>query len=397
VDIQRTVTILLPEDDDLRRTLDAFRAVQQQVSEACYNNGNPLAAVPLHRAVYHRVKGSLNSQMTITALRLVAGAYASAKRKRKPATRPFLFRRAAATFLVGARGRDASFRADGSLSIWTVGGRKRLPYTVPAKFQRRLAQAKEIDCLTVVERDGRLIGRVVVTLDVPDPTGVQPVGIDLNETNALVAVDVAGRELFVSGKEVKIANRKTRKTRARLQRKHAARKAVGEDTRSIRRAFKRLGRKQRNRSRTFAQQTAKRLVDWAPPDSILVFEDLKVSPQSKANRYRSGIRRRMTEWQYGSIRRAVVNKAQERGLAVARVNPAYTSQMCACCGRLGARRKHKFVCTSCGHEAHADVNAAKNIRDKFAVLRSGGPVSVGPEVRTPPGVAGKPSGASGGH
>src|SRR6266508_2879658 len=80
VDIQRTLTILLPDDADLRRTLDAFRSVQQEVSTACFNDGAPLTAVPLQRAVYHRVKGTLNSQMTITALRLVAGAYASAKR-----------------------------------------------------------------------------------------------------------------------------------------------------------------------------------------------------------------------------------------------------------------------------------------------------------------------------
>src|SRR6266540_580354 len=152
VDIQRTLTILLPNDDDLRRTLDAFRAVQQRVAGACYNGGHPLTAVQLQRAVYPDVKGTLNSQMTITALRLVAGAYASAKRNKRPATKSFAFTRRAAMFLVGQRGRDADFRADGTLSIWTVGGRKRLSYTVPADFRKRLAEAKEIDSLTVIER-----------------------------------------------------------------------------------------------------------------------------------------------------------------------------------------------------------------------------------------------------
>jgi len=44
--------------------------------------------------------------------------------------------------------------------------------------------------------------------------------------------------------------------------------------RSVRRVLKRLGRKQRNRTRTFAQQTAKQLVEWAPKGAVLVFEDL---------------------------------------------------------------------------------------------------------------------------
>jgi len=78
MDIQRTVTIKLPNDADLRATLAAFRDVQNAVSTDAFNEGQPLAAVPLQRLVYNRVKGTLNSQMTITALRLVVGAYASA-------------------------------------------------------------------------------------------------------------------------------------------------------------------------------------------------------------------------------------------------------------------------------------------------------------------------------
>ena len=82
MDVQRTVTILLPDDTDLRATLDAFRDVQNSVSAAAFNGGKPLRAVELQRAVYQEAKGTLSSQMTITALRLVAGAYAAARRNR---------------------------------------------------------------------------------------------------------------------------------------------------------------------------------------------------------------------------------------------------------------------------------------------------------------------------
>jgi len=66
--------------------------------------------------------------------------------------------------MVGKRGRDADFRTDGTLSNWTVAGRKRLTYTVPEAFKATLKQAKEIDSLTVIERNGKLLGRVTVTL-----------------------------------------------------------------------------------------------------------------------------------------------------------------------------------------------------------------------------------------
>lgn len=57
------------------------------------------------------------------------------------------------------------------------------------------------------------------------------------------------------------------------------------------------------------------------------------------------------------------------GVAVAFVNPAYTSQKCSRCGLLGTRRRHLFLCPHCGYSAHADVNGATNVRNGFVQLR----------------------------
>jgi IS605 OrfB family transposase len=329
--------------------------------------------------------------MTCTAIRLVAGAYASAKANKKPAQRPFVFNRPTALFLVGVRGRDARFCDHATLSIWTVAGRKRIAYSVPDAFNATLVQAVEIDSMTVIERDGRLLGRVVVTLHVPDPKGIHPVGIDLNETNALVAVDPDGNTLFVSGREFKVRNSRTRKTRRRLQEQLATHKAHKQDTRSVRRLLKRLGRKQRNRTRTFCQQTAAKLVKWTPADSVLVFERLTLPQTSKKLRVRKGTRRRLSQWQRRLMRVSVTNAAERRGLLVEDVNPAYTSQDCSRCGLRGVRKRHGFSCPQCGHEAHADVNAATNIRLRYTLLRQRGPLSTGPEALKPvAGDEGKP-------
>lgn len=394
MNIQRTITIKLDYDPDLANTLYAFREVQHALSETCYNKGTPLNAVALQRACYHSIKGTLNAQMTISAMRLVAGAYHSAKSNKRPATRPFEFKKACALFLLGKRDRDAGFRQDGTLSIWTLAGRKRLTYTVPQDFQDTLGNAVEIDSLTVIERDGGLLGRVTVTLDAPPPQGVNPVGIDLNETNALVAVDPDGNTLFVSGKSVKVKNRRTTKTRSRVQAKHATRKAEKKDTRSIRRLLKRLGRKQRNRTRTFAQQTAKQLVDFAPVNAVLVFEDLHLPQPQKGKVKGAALRRRLSLWQHGLIRECATNKAQERGMVVAKVDPRYTSKNCSRCGLRGVRRRHCFTCPSCGHSQHADLNAAYNIRNRFTVSRNGGYPSVCPEALSPQKDEGKPLASS---
>lgn len=382
MNIQRTVTIMIEANPDLQRTIEAFRDVQHALSEPCYNAGKPLGALALQKACYHEVKGTLNAQMTISAIRLVASAYASAKSNQKPATRPFQFRKARALFLIGKRGRDADFRKDGTLSIWTVGGRKRLTYTVPEDFKPTLGNAKEIDSLTVIRRSGQLVGHVTLTLEVPEPQGILPVGIDLNETNALVAVDPDGQILFISGKAIKVKNRRTAKTRARLQRKLAVRKAEKKDTRSVRRLLKRLGRKQRHRTRTFAQQTAKQLVTWAPPHAVLVFEELHI-PQVEKKAFRGkAIRRRLSLWQRRLIRTCVENKAQERGLLVTEVDPRYTSKICSHCGLRGVRKRHSFTCPHCGHTQHADLNAAYNIRNRFTAFRGSALPSMSAEAQS---------------
>jgi putative transposase len=61
-------------------------------------------------------------------------------------------------------------------------------------------------------------------------------------------------------------------------------------------------------------------------------------------------------------------KAESAGRVVIEVDARHTSQRCARCGHVAAGNRvtqAEFRCLSCGHEAHADVNAAVNI------LRSG--------------------------
>lgn len=406
--VQRTTTLLLDFDADLLATLKAFQEVQQAVSPVCFGDGSqkPLLALALHKACYLNVLGKVNSQMTCSAIRLVSGAYVCARthyqrrvalEKQRQARyerkgwvykehilkEPGLceFKKPSALFLIGIKGRDASFcKKDGKLSIWTVAGRKHIAYIVPASLQHYLDDAVEINSITVVERNGKLIGRVAVTLEVEEPKGILPIGIDLNETNALVATDLEDNTLFVSGKEVKIKNKRNCKTRKRLQKKLSAHKVQNKDTRSLRRLLTRTRRKQRNRTKTFVQTAAKRLCQWAKPNSILVFEDLNL-PQPERGLVRGkSLRRRMSTWQRGLIRECVETKAQEFGLAICEIDPRYTSQDCSRCGLRGKRQRHKFHCPFCGFECHADVNASRNIRNRYVVLRHDGLPSISPEA-----------------
>jgi len=71
---------------------------------------------------------------------------------------------------------------------------------------------------------------------------------------------------------------------------------------------------------------------------------------------------------------------------VEQVNAAYTSQRCHACGYTAAESREsqaRFVCRSCGHTAHADLNAARNIAAGHAGTARGGPAVAGPVNREP--------------
>jgi hypothetical protein len=89
---------------------------------------------------------------------------------------------------------------------------------------------------------------------------------------------------------------------------------------------------------------------------------------------------------------------------VEKINPVYTSQTCNACRHRDPRNRESqavFRCRACGHAAHADVNAARNIAVGRTVTARGGrplggPVNCEPDGTTfvchrkPPGNACEP-------
>ena len=375
--IQRSVPIILEKSDDLLKTVEEFNRYQKSISKDCFNEGKSQSALSLHKEVYHTVKSPLSAQMRCSAIRLVAGAYSSAKSNRRPATRPFIFRRKSAFFLIGKRGRDASFPSDGRISVWTIAGRQKLGFKIPKAFKNDFENAITRDSLQL-GADGK--GSVCVTLQVEKPKGIIPVGIDLGIRNALVA-STKEATFVIAGSRLSESRKRIRKTKSRIQSKKSSKKELGKDTRSVRRVLKSLSRKQRNKTKTFCREAAAHLCKWSPKTGVLVFEDLRIKRTSKKAHVRKGTRRKLNSFCYNLMIQSVTNRAERDGLAIAFVDPSYTSQICNQCGLLGNRVGSRFSCPSCSHHDCADRNASLNILSRFAILRGGAPQSIGARAR----------------
>jgi transposase len=99
---------------------------------------------------------------------------------------------------------------------------------------------------------------------------------------------------------------------------------------------------------------------------------------------------------WGVLSRCLEQKAAASGVTVISVNPRFTSQQCRACGHIAAGNRESqavFRCQQCGHEDHADANAARNILARGLSLANDGPVSA--HARGPAGVrphrTGKPA------
>ena len=124
-----------------------------------------------------------------------------------------------------------------------------------------------------------------------------------------------------------------------------------------------------NKNKNLTKETKKKFINNAinkfieteKPTEIIV-EDLSWDKKSNKKKYRLGFD--LSSWDKGYLQERIDFKAHENNITVTPVNPAYTSQICSCCGKLGERNGKEFKCDSCGIVLNADYNASINIKNR---------------------------------
>jgi hypothetical protein len=361
--MQRVISIKLDEDADLRATIESYRIIQQRVSEIAYETKKTRTAIEIHRAAYSRVKGNLKSQLICTAIRSVAAEYAKLRKRRKRIYGPIHFSKPRALFLIGKAKRDACPPRRETIRIWTLAGRKDIRYSVPKRFLELLKRVESYDTLAVSIKNGHLVATLSVTLKSTNKRGTRPAGISIGNKNEVAVVDSSGRSMRIITVAQNVMEETNQKTKRRLKKRMAARKADGLETRSVRRVLKRLGRRRYMRTRTFCHAAANSLIGWIDKDAILVIEDLRTPPPSRRKK------RHKRPHFYEILRRRIEEKAELMGIPVHYVNVAGSKKRCSLCGDAGNLSNHEFHCDSCGNSEPASKNTALNVRNKFTVTR----------------------------
>ena len=96
----------------------------------------------------------------------------------------------------------------------------------------------------------------------------------------------------------------------------------------------------------------------------LIIENLKSVKNKTRGKFPRKLNRRMSHWLYAYVVERLMMLVEEAGSILVKKNPAYTSQYCSVCNKWDRRNRKGdvFRCKTCGHENHADINAAKNLQ-----------------------------------
>ena len=92
-------------------------------------------------------------------------------------------------------------------------------------------------------------------------------------------------------------------------------------------------------------------------------------------RARKKHRAHMGRWSFKRVENAINYGAELRGIYVESVDPRYTSQMCSKCAIVCKknRKSQSLYFCSCGFTLNADLNAARNIANKWRIANGYAP------------------------
>jgi putative transposase len=174
----------------------------------------------------------------------------------------------------------------------------------------------------------------------------------------------------------------TKRQRRRERRLHKAISRSKRGSNNRRKAVRALGKHKAKETRRRRDALHKATTHLAKNHSLIVIEDLRVKNMTASAAgtikepgvnvaQKSGLNRAILSVGWGAIPVMLGYKAVWKGSELRRVPPMGTSQQCSVCGHTDAASRVSrdvFRCTACDHTEHADLNAAKTIRNRGMLL-----------------------------
>jgi putative transposase len=372
--LNRTVRIRLrptPEQaaalhETIRQFTASFNAVCRVGWEQRRGNAYTLHRLTYYgcRAAFPELSSNLHVQAREKAAEAVRSALALHKEERKVSCPQ--------SALCPPRYNCRTFRLDwesGTVSLSTTVGRLVVPFSLP-KYAA-YAIGLPVATADLIFRNGRFFLHVVVDLPPVEVPGAGPtIGVDLGVTRPAVTSD----NRFHGKRHWREVVKRTFRLRRALQ---------ANGSKSAKRHLRRLAGREKRFRRDCDHVLSKSILRGLPPGTTIIVENLS-HLRSRVKCCKREGKRQLHSWSFAQLRAFLEYKAEAKGCRVVGIDPRYTSQRCNACGhieRANRMSQSDFRCQKCDHRQNADLNAAKNSRDKhlvgWAIGVPGGPSSTG--------------------
>jgi IS605 OrfB family transposase len=238
------------------------------------------------------------------------------------------------------------------LTLSCIGKRVQVILNVPEYFREVFENWKfAAATLTYSKHDKQFWVRLVFETENPE---LQQLGDVQGVDRGLYHLITTSDGQFFSGSKIRATQRRYLHNRKTLQQK---------GTRSAKRRLKAMSGREKRFMKDVNHCVSKKLANQ-PNIAVFALEDLSgIRTQRRGKK----LNKWLSSWAFYQLETFLGYKAEAKGKRIAFVDARHTSQRCSVCKHISRtnRKKSRFHCRNCGHKAHADVNAAVNIRDNY--------------------------------
>lgn len=198
-------------------------------------------------------------------------------------------------------------------------------------------------------------------------------GVDVNTSSNLFSLS-NGMQIPYNEKIINQAAKLNKTTSYKQTNKSVSEKNVDEVNKVYSKKIQRRIDKMVRRAEYYQNYKSHELIQYMKNNNFnyLVMEDLdikssKTKTKKNANNVKINYNDVAKTLRINNLKNVLERLCKKENFNFAKVNPAYTSQACSVCGNIDKKsRNHRmFLCTNCHHSDDADINAAKNIKNRI--------------------------------
>ena len=198
-------------------------------------------------------------------------------------------------------------------------------------------------------------------------------GVDINTSSNLFSLS-NGIQIKYNEKIINQAAKLNKTISYKQTNKSVSEKNIDDVNKVYSKKIQRRIDKMVRRSEYYQNKKSHELIEYMKENNFnyLVMEDLnltsnKTKAKKKSEKEKINYNDVAKTLRINNLKNVLERLCKKENFNFAKVNPAYTSQTCPICGNIDKKsRNHRmFLCTKCHHTDDADINAAKNIKNRI--------------------------------